>query len=363
MRVKCLGSFLFLCLLFAAARGRAEDALPRIWTNSLGVKIEGTFLRSDGTDVTLLLKGGHMVTMPLSKLSTDDQAYVQRLQSSALEAAATPAPGEISPSSSATPVPGAQSRPTPARQQSLLLRPQLIHAPDPQVQPKAEIYVPFPELGKSRTDEPMGMRIRIPADYSPDRPVPLFVWLAGGDGTSRFNAAEKLVDEEQFVLVAMNYPAALPEPQYATVQGQIDQIWALQEKMLVKLQDMIPNIDPRLRVIAGFSNGAHIIGGCLAHQTDGLSHYFNVFILIEGGNSDTFNYPQLPGRWFYIATGASGNGSGRDFNLKLADYARKAGMKVESHVMEGVGHDFPDSEQQRVRSWLETTVIPEQMAK
>ena len=38
-------------------------------------------------------------------------------------------------------------------------------------------------------------------------------------------------------------------------------------------------------------------------------------------------------------------------------------MKVEAHVMEGVGHDFPDSEQARVKSWLQNTVIPAQLAQ
>ena len=340
---------LLLVMLSAALFSRADDALPRTWTNSLGVTMEATFVKVEGSRVTLLLNSGQMVTMPVDKFSPADQEYIRGLQE---KAAPTPEPaiGATSDTPAATPAP--------AGAKSLLLRPIPIHAPDPRVRPKTEIYVPFPELGKSRTDEPMGMRIRVPGSYRPDRPVPLLVWLAGGDGTSRFNAAEALVNEEDFVLVAMNYPAALPEPQYATMQGRIDQIWAYHEKMLLKLQDMIPNIDPRLRVVVGFSNGAHVIGGCLAHQIDGLCHYFNVFVLIEGGNSTSFNYPPLPGRYYYIATGGTKGGRGSDFNAMLADYARKAGMKVESHVMEGVGHDFPDSEQARVKSWLENTVVP-----
>lgn len=355
---------LLAALLPTGLRCGADDNLPRMWTNSLGIKMEATFVRMDGDKVTLLLKGGEMVTMSVDKLSAEDQQYLRNMQTTAASTPPPATPSGAATSPAGTPQPDAvAATPTPAAGKSILLRPALIHAPDPRVRPKAEIYVPFPELGKSRTDEPMGMRIRIPGDYSPDRPVPLLVWLAGGDGTSRFNAAEALVDEEQFVLVGMNYPAALPEPRYAATQGKIDQIWAYHEKMLAKLQDMIPNLDPRLRVIVGFSNGAHVIGGCLAHQVDGLCHYFNVFVLIEGGNSDSFNYPQLPGRYFYIATGGTKEGRGPEFNAMLANYARKAGMKVEAHVMEGVGHDFPDSEQARVKSWLENTVIPAQIPK
>lgn len=359
--------FIFACLavVCAGTHGRADEALPRTWTNSVGVKMEGIFLREDGGKVTLLLKNGRTVTMPMEKLSAEDQDYVRKQTS----IADTPAPAGIATPPAGSPAPqGAQTTASPpvppaSRKKSILLRPTLIHAPDPRVRPKAEIYVPFPELGKSRTDEPMGMRIRIPGDYNPNRPVPLLVWLAGGDGTSRFNAAEKLVNEEQFVLVAMNYPAAVPQPAFATTQGRIGEIWDLHEKMLAKLQEMIPNIDPRLRVIVGFSNGAHVIGGSLSEQIDGLSHYFNVFVLIEGGDAKSFEYPALPGRYFYIASGATKDGDGKEFNMKLANAARKAGMKVEAHMMEGVGHDFPDSEQARVRSWLENTVIPAQLAQ
>lgn len=357
-------TLLLLVILPAVPRARADEPLPRAWTNSLGIKMRATFVRMEGDQVTLLLDNGQMVTMSVDKFSPADQDYIHGLQT----AAATPAPAMPSDTPVAGPPqpvdaqPGA-SQPAPPGQKSILLRPALIHAPDPRVKPKAEIYVPFPELGQSRTaDEPMAMRIRIPASYSPDRPVPLIVWLAGGDGNSRFNTAEALVNEEDFVLVGMNYPASIPEPQYATVQGKIDQIWALHEKMLAKLQDMIPNLDPRMRVIVGFSNGAHVIGGCLAHQIDGLSHYFNVFVLVEGGNSDSFNYPPLPGRYYYVATGGAQGGRGVDFNTMLANYARKAGMNVETRIMEGVGHDFPDAEQARVRSWLENTVVPAQLS-
>lgn len=366
--VRVPGRFAFsLLLLIAVLPGlgiAAEENLPRTWTNSLGVKVEGTFLREDGGQVTLLLKNGRTVTMPMDKLSAEDQDYIRRQTS--IVPAATPAAVAGGTPAAGTPAPqGAQATAAPGagRKKSILLRPTLIHAPDPRVRPKAEIYVPFPELGKSRTDEPMGMRIRVPGSYSPDRPVPLLLWLAGGDGTSRFNAAQALVDQEQFVLVAMNYPAAVPQPAFATTEGRIGEIWDLHEKMLAKLQEMIPNIDPRLRVVVGFSNGAHVIGGSLSEQIDGLSHYFNVFVLIEGGDAKSFEYPALPGRYFYVASGALKEGDGKEFNMKLANAARKAGMKVEAHMMEGVGHDFPDLEQARVKSWLENTVIPAQLAQ
>ena len=212
-----LSNLLLIAFLFAL-HCRADDLLPRTWTNSLGVKMEATFLREEDGKVTLLLNNGQMITMPADKLSQADQDYIHDLQ---VKTAAPPAPAMEPAATPPANPPQTESpqAPTPPRGKSMLLRPQSYHEPDPRVQPQAEIYVPFPELGKSRTDEPMGMRIRIPKNYRPDQPVPLLVWLAGGDGNSRFNAAETLVDEEQFVLVGMNYPSALPETLYATKLG------------------------------------------------------------------------------------------------------------------------------------------------
>ncbi len=316
--------------------------------------MEGTFVRADGNKVTLLLKSGQLVTMSVDKFAPADQQYIRDLQASATAPApaGTPAAGEPQPDSPQTASIAGQEKSV-----------QLSHPPDPRVKPGAEIYVPFPKLGRARTDEPMGMRIRIPGSYRPDRLVPLLVWLEGGNGTSSFEAGKPLVDPEQFVLAGMTYPASVPEPQYATMKGQIPQIWAMHEKMLAKLQDMIPNIDPRLRVVAGFSNGAHVIGGCLAQRIDGLYRYFNVFILAEGGASSSYNYPLLPGRYFYVASGGDKEGMGRGFNTMLANYARNAGMNVRTRIMEGLGHAFTDPEKERVKEWLENEVIPAQLAK
>ncbi len=105
-----------------------------------------------------------------------------------------------------------------------------------------------------------------------------------------------------------------------------------------------------------------MIGRCLAHQVDGLSHYFNVFVLIEGGYSDNFNYPSLPGRYFYIASGGLKESDGADFNTKDCRLRAEGRDESGAHVMDGVGHDFPEAEQARVKSWLENTVVPAQLA-
>jgi len=304
----------------------------------------------------------------IDNLSKPDQDYVRDWQNeqSTMGGAATPAP---QPETTPQPAPSQAEttgqppeNPVPRQQANLLLKPELWQrrrAPDPRVQPKAEIYLTFPELGMSRsTNEPMAMHVRIPENYDPARPVPLIVWIAGGDGSSWYHEAEQLVNPKDFVMVGMNYPLSAPEARFAARQGQIGKIWEVQEKMLVKLVDMIPNLDPRLRVAVGFSNGAHTIGACLAQHEASFYGFFNVFVLIEGGYSNSYNYPELPGRYFYVSWGNGKGGDGNQFGQTLTNAAKKAGMNVEAHAMEGVGHDFPNTEEQKVKAWLHDVVMP-----
>ena len=358
-------------LAFAMTCLGAEH-LPRKWTNSVGATMQATLMGVENNEVSLLLDNGHTISIKLENLSQADRDYVQGWQK---ESSAVPMSTPVTPPETATQPPassmqGAATSPdlqnptipgTPRRQANLLLKPELFimgRQPDPSVKPKAELYLTFPELGQSRSNEPMAMHVRIPENYRPDRPVPLIVWLAGGDGSSWFHEAEQLVNPQDFVMVGMNYPLSLPVPMIASPHGEIGRIWEIQEKMLVKLVQMVPNLDPRLRVVAGFSNGAHTIGGCLGQREASLYGFFNVFVLIEGGDSNVFDYPSLPGRYFYLAWGNGKGGDGNDFGLKLTNAAKKAGMNVESHPMEGVGHDFPASEEQKVKAWLRGTVIP-----
>lgn len=364
MRGKLQRIFWVLALVCAGTGLFAGDYTPRVWTNSIGVKREATFVRAEGNDVTLLLNNGQLVTMPLDRFSPEDQEYVHQIEMRAMgvavqqqaaqangtDSATTAAP----PSQAPAPQPGVAASGT--KRPSLLLRKPPLHAPDPSVQPGAELHLAFPELGKSRTDEPLGMYIRIPENYRPDRPVPLIVWMAGGDGSSRFNEALNFVPKEDFILVGINYPSnPVPAPNEASRTGHIDEVWKYQERMLARLQDLIPNTDPRLRIAVGFSNGAHTIGGCLAQGEEGFYGYFNVYVLIEGGVSDKYEYPRLPGRYYYVSWGdASVGGRGPGFGQTLADAAKRAGMIVEAHAMPaGVGHDFPDYEKAKVRAWLQ----------
>jgi|GEM_PF-1986338 len=372
------GLFLVITLFFASIVGAAD--LPRQWKNSVGMTMEAALLEVEGNRVSLLLNSGKIVMMPIDKLSPADQEYVRHWRTKdALDMpTASPSPGADAqtpaPAASATVAPAATQPPTWQAALQPQNRPRTVRSgpsaleqvmnrknqiPDPKVQPKSELFLTFPELGMSRSDnEPLGMHIRIPEHYSPDRPVPLFLWLSGGDGSSRFSEPLTLVNKEDFVLVGMNYPLSVPLPMHIASKGRINELWEIQDRMVARLLEVIPNLDPKLRIIGGFSNGAHTIGACLGQNQTSFYKFFNVYILIEGGDSDLYNYPPLPGHYFYAAWGNGKGGDGDDFGNTLATAARKAQMKVEAHPMVDIGHEFPAFEERRVRAWIYDTVIP-----
>ena len=171
--------------------------------------MEATLVSVQGSHVTLLMNNNRVITLEISKLSKADQDYLdnwQKEQSAAgVAPASTPVPQPEStpqqaPAQATAAAPDSAPQafvPTQPRQKAnLLLDPALWkkgRSPDPSVQPKAELYLTFPELGMSHsTGEPMAMHIRIPENYRPDRPVPIIVWLAGGDGSTPAGITRRL---------------------------------------------------------------------------------------------------------------------------------------------------------------------------
>jgi len=228
--------------------------------------------------------------------------------------------------------------------------------PDARVQPGAEIKVPFESLGPDWNNESAAMTIRIPENYSPDKPVPLMVWLSGGMGSNHYGGGAELVDKKDFLLVGLPYPHSVDRPRDASNKGEIEKVWAYERPMMKKLEEMVPNIDSRVRIVAGFSNGAHVIGGCLGQSVRDFAKAFNVFILVEGGNSRGYNYPNSRGSHFYYAWGDTATTP--DFAAMIESTAKKSHMEVETHRMEGVGHAFPESEKQAIKRWLQEKVFP-----
>lgn len=94
-------TLLSAALVFALAAGAlaAEPPQLRKWTSADGRTLEATFQSAAGGKVTIVRKDGRRFTLPLDKISEEDQAYVAGQIKMAEEAAAAAAEAKVEPAS------------------------------------------------------------------------------------------------------------------------------------------------------------------------------------------------------------------------------------------------------------------------
>lgn len=211
----------------------------------------------------------------------------------------------------------------------------------------------FPDLVKDFKGQPASFSVKIPGSYDPAKPVGLFVFLGGGTGGNTPGGAIGLTNDD-FVCAGLPYPDNGRNPAQNNMVGSFDEVWDYWKPMLAKLDEAVPNINPKLRVIGGFSNGGHAIDGLLSEKE--FADAFSAFVLIDGGGALGGNYREVKDKHAYIAWGATS--PNRNNSKNVVKRAERGRMIVVEHEMEGVGHAFPASEKTLVKKWLYETVVP-----
>lgn len=313
MKFPPIRSIAALALVLLAA---IPPASARSFKDATGRVIEAELVSVKGEDVTIK-RDGKDFTLPIAKFSAPDQEYIRTW---AEEQATKPAPA---PAAAGGPKPG------------------------------ETLVFDFPDLVKDFNGEPAKFSAKIPASYDPSKPVGLMVFLGGGNGSSSPGGAQELTKDD-FVCVGLPYPDDGRNPAQANMVGSFDEVWDYWKPMLAKLEEAVPNLDPKLRVVGGFSNGGHAIDGLLAEKE--FASAFTAFILIDGGGALGGSYREVKDRHAYIAWGQTS--PNLDNSKSVVKRAERARMIVAEHEMEGVGHAFPASEKELVRKWLYETVIP-----
>jgi len=131
----------------------------------------------------------------------------------------------------------------------------------------------------------------------------MVAWCAGWKGSNKVVGALNLVDRTQFLIVALPYPSTTKIPRLALADGKEKLIWEYQSMMLEKIKKLIPNIDPKNRIIVGSSSGAHLIGTALARDWDGFTDYFTAYVLYGGGVAPGTRYRGAKGKDVLMAWG------------------------------------------------------------
>ena len=302
-----------LTVLFACPIG------ARTFTDDKGRRIEAELLGVDGINVTFN-KGGQEFTLPITRFSAPDQEFIK---SWAAEKAAPSASTPTGP------------KPTGPK-------------------PGANLTFEFPELEKDFSGKPAAFSARIPQNYDPAKPVPLFIFLGGGKGTSSPGGAVTLTNGD-FVCVGLPYPNSGRNPRQSNMVGRFDNVWNYWKPMIAKLEEAVPNLDPKIRIIGGFSNGAHAIDGLLGEEK--FTSAFSAFVLIEGGGTQGGTYRGARDRHIYYAWGEKSPIAAHA--RTVLSRAKRGQMKIRYNEMKGVGHQFPAAEKTGVKSWLYETVLPD----
>ena len=311
-------------------------AEARTFTCFNGRKVEGELVGMTGNQVTLRV-GGRPLTLPIGFFSAADQKFIR-------ESAAAG-------SNPANPAAAAQAAPTltPAR-------PAAAGKPDERVKPGASFFLEFPGLPKDRHGELTKMQVRIPARYDAAKTYPLIIWMGGSDGVNTTGSCGALVEQDNFICAGLPFPRGASNPKQDNMVGDFKKIWKYHRAMLEELHRAVPNIDTRLRIVGGFSNGAHCIDGLLDEAKD-YAGWFNVFVLVEGGGHAA-HWPRKENQFACVLWGDKSPGKALNIGENNVHLARRAKMTLMSEEMKGVGHEFPQPYQAKVREWIEKTVIP-----
>jgi len=219
--------------------------------------------------------------------------------------------------------------------------------------PGEEFSFEFPELPVDFHGTPAAMKLKMPADYDPTRPAPLLIFLPGGKGGNNPHGGG--LSKGDFVLAGLPFPDNGRNPNQHNMVGSFDEVWEYWQPMLRKIEETVPNLDPRVRVIGGFSNGAHAIDGLLAEPE--FSEFFSAFVLIDGGGALGDSYRRVDDKPIYIAWGETS--PNKPNSQVVIARARRGDMRPLTREMTGVGHAFPQAEKDRVVAWLYDSVLPE----
>lgn len=217
------------------------------------------------------------------------------------------------------------------------------------IQPGKAFVMEFPQLRVDRRGNMAQMRVRIPETYSPDEPVPLFVWLGGGAGSGNYGAGARIADPQRFVLIGLPYPMGANDRHQKTMVGEFRRIWGYHLTMMKTLTERVPNIDLTQVSIGGFSNGAHCIDGYLKMSEP--AKLFNAFVIAEGGGYRSGRHASaVRGKRVLVLWGDKS--PHRPTGKKLARRLNHAGMNVAAVEMHDTRHAFPITYQEHANEWL-----------
>lgn len=153
--------------------------------------------------------------------------------------------------------------------------------------------IEFPELGNMANEETAACSVSLPKGYNAEDNFPLLVWFSGARGSWKPDHAVGLVDFDEFIVVALPFPDGRL-PRLGVRDGGIEDFEPFHSAMLERIRKEIPNISEDIRIVAGSSSGAHLIGSALDLDWKAFTDFFTVYVLHEGGYAPLQTYTGVP---------------------------------------------------------------------
>jgi predicted esterase len=225
---------------------------------------------------------------------------------------------------------------------------------DERLVPGYSFSIEFDNLEPTLSGKPAHARIRLPDQYVYNKRFPMLVWLNPGNGGTVLPA--KLAPSEKFITVSLPYPESTDRPRIAMMRGEVDKIGKYHKEMIKEVFDLIPNIDDRLVVCAGFSSGAHITACGGSRNWKWFEKTFTCLIMIEGACTAPKSLKGFKNKYVYSAYGSESPFDATPvFNRQIQSHNPKL---FTERIMPGVAHEFPHKEQLVARKWLTEKVMP-----
>lgn len=221
--------------------------------------------------------------------------------------------------------------------------------------PGEVLTLEFPELAPMHGDLPAACEVSVPKHYDPEKPVPLLVWFTGGKGSQRVEGARGLVDFDRFVVVALPYPNG-HDMRKVIKEGGMETVREYHRAMMARVTERVPNIDPQVRIVAGSSNGAHLIGTALSLEWAGFVDYFTLFVLHEGGSAASRKYPGAKDKRLLVIWGEKSEALKWQlwFNWSIG----QPGALVSYHSVPEAGHGLNARGCGMIKAWIEEMAFP-----
>lgn len=168
---------------------------------------------------------------------------------------------------------------------------------DTALMPGQVIRLAFPELPPTlravndpEARGPTSISVRLPDNYSKERPFPLFVFLHGGQGStgSEVDLPMAIVGKSDYVVAT--FPLFKKEINREEQWGGIGidfldypAISHAYKAFVDRIRETIPNLDARTSVLGGYSNGANTLGLLLSVLDPTTLKSFQRYFFIDAG--------------------------------------------------------------------------------